>query len=262
MVRSTLGRNVEISKDHPRYRSLVIREKMGELMERGVVARTGLIAHGRGEAFDYLIGESTIPSAQRAEEAAAAALLDAKRPVITINGNAAALAAKELVALANLVGAKVEVNLFHRTEERVETVCRYVEEASGTKVMGRKQDAILPGIASDRAKCCANGIFEADLVLIPLEDGDRAEALVKAGKKVIAIDLNPMSRTAIVADISIVDELTRAVPNIIDHVQRLKADKRGIKNIISTYNNQVALRDARDAICAHMSGADGARSGR
>lgn len=244
---------MEISKDHPRYRSLVIRERMGELMEKGVVARTGLIAHGRGEAFDYLIGERTIPSALKAEGAAAAALLQAKRPVVTINGNAAGLAAKELVGLAATVGAKVEVNLFHRTEGRVEAVCRYVEEQSGSKVLGREQDSILPGIASDRAKCCSDGIFSADVVLIPLEDGDRAEALVKAGKKVIAIDLNPLSRTALAAHISIVDELTRAVPNIITQAESMRGDRKAQETALSRYDNQAILADARKAICDNMS---------
>ena len=226
---------------------------MGELMEKGVVARTGLIAHGRGEAFDYLIGERTIPSAARAERAAAAALLMAKWPVITINGNAAGLAARELVELAMLVGAKVEVNLFHRTEGRVEAVCRYVEEQSGATVLGRVQDSVLPGIASDRAKCCSDGIFTADVVLIPLEDGDRAEALVKAGKRVIAIDLNPLSRTAIAAHISIVDELTRAVPNIIKHANSMKGDRKAQEAAMSDHDNKAALADARAAICDNMS---------
>ncbi len=53
------GRSMEISKDHPRYRSLVVRERMSDLVREGVVAPTGLIAHGRGEAFDYLLGERT-----------------------------------------------------------------------------------------------------------------------------------------------------------------------------------------------------------
>lgn len=244
---------MEISKDHPRYRSLVIRERMGDLMERGVVARTGLIAHGRGEAFDYLIGERTTPSAEKAEMAAAAALLRAERPVITINGNAAGLAAKEIVELAALVGAKVEVNLFHRTEGRVEAVCRYVEEQSGAKVLGRTQDSILQGIASDRAKCCSDGIFTADVVLIPLEDGDRAEALVNAGKKVIAIDLNPLSRTALAAHISIVDELTRALPNIMFHAMKMKGDNGAQEVALEGYDNQAVLADARAAICVNMS---------
>lgn len=252
MVGERIGRPVEISRDHPRYRSLVIRERMGELVERGIVARTGLIAHGRGEAFDYLIGERTIPSAELAEKAAAEMLLQAKRPVITINGNAAGLAAKELVALASSVGAKVEVNLFHWSTERVERVCRFVEEESGEKVLGRNADATLPGIASDRARCCKEGIFGADVVLIPLEDGDRAEALVKAGKKVIAIDLNPLSRTAIAAHISIVDELTRAVPNIISAVEMIKTGRLSKGSALKDYDNQVTLAEARMAICDHM----------
>ena len=100
--------------------------------------------------------------------------------------------------------------------ERIEMVCAYLESQGAKDVLGRVQDVTLPGIASDRALCSQRGhLRTADVVLIPLEDGDRAEALVKAGKKVIAIDLNPLSRTILAADVSIVDELTRAVPNII-----------------------------------------------
>jgi 4-phosphopantoate--beta-alanine ligase len=58
------------------------------------------------------------------------------------------------------------------------------------------------------------GIFSADTVLVPLEDGDRCAALVSLGKRVIAIDLNPLSRTARTATLAVVDELTRALPNI------------------------------------------------
>ncbi|MCE5295801.1 MAG: phosphopantothenate/pantothenate synthetase [Euryarchaeota archaeon] len=234
---------MEISKDHPRYRSLVTRERMSELVSLGIVAQTGLIAHGRGEAFDYLIGERTQPPASKAEEAAAALLLEAKAPVVTINGNAAALAARELVQLADLVGAKVEVNLFHRSDERVRKVCDFVERESGRKVLGRSQDAILPGIASDRARCTKEGIMSADVVLIPLEDGDRAEALVKAGKKVIAIDLNPLSRTALAANITVVDELTRAVIGIVGAVDMLRGDPAARKKILSNYDNRGCLDD-------------------
>ena len=45
-------------KDHPRYKSLLAREKLVEASD--VVAKQGLIAHGRGEAFDYLLGEQTL----------------------------------------------------------------------------------------------------------------------------------------------------------------------------------------------------------
>ena len=40
-------------------------------------------------------------------------LLLARRPVISVNGNAAALVPGELVELSELVGAVLEVNLFH-----------------------------------------------------------------------------------------------------------------------------------------------------
>jgi 4-phosphopantoate--beta-alanine ligase len=68
----------KIPKSHPRYHSLMTREQISEGMRQGIVHETGLIAHGRGEAFDYLIGETTIPQADAAEKVAAAALLCAK----------------------------------------------------------------------------------------------------------------------------------------------------------------------------------------
>jgi 4-phosphopantoate--beta-alanine ligase len=60
--------------------------------------------------------------------------------------------------------------------------------------------------------------------LVPLEDGDRAEALVRMKKVVISVDLNPLSRTSQRATIPIVDELTRAILNIKKFVEELKAD--------------------------------------
>ena len=49
-------------------------------------------------------------------------------------------------------------------------------------------------------------------MLVPLEDGDRCEALVTAGKTVVTIDLNPLSRTSRTATLTVVDGLTRALP--------------------------------------------------
>ena len=46
-----------IPGDHPRHHSLVTREQLAEYARTGVVSLEGLTAHGRGEAFDYLIGE-------------------------------------------------------------------------------------------------------------------------------------------------------------------------------------------------------------
>ena len=50
----------EIPEEHPRYFSLITREKISMAVKKGIAHETGLIAHGRGEAFDYLIGEKTI----------------------------------------------------------------------------------------------------------------------------------------------------------------------------------------------------------
>jgi 4-phosphopantoate--beta-alanine ligase len=228
----------------------LVREMMSEMVREGIVAPTGLIAHGRGEAFDYLIGEETTDNAWRAEGAAVALLLTASRPVISVNGNAAALCAEALVRLADAVGARIEVNLFHRTEERVERIVAFIEKAGGRQVLGRKPDAMLPGISSDRAKCTKEGIFSADVVLVPLEDGDRAEALVKAGKKVIVVDLNPLSRSAKAATIAIVDEVTRATKNMVELVpkQRMEA----INTAPSEFDNPANLAEALEHICARL----------
>ena len=102
------------------------REKLVEATN--LVAKQGLIAHGRGEAFDYLLGEQTCPPAMRSIKAAASLIRAASSPVISVNGNVVALAAKEVAHLSEASGAKVEVNLFHRTPERV---------AGLTKMMSR-----------------------------------------------------------------------------------------------------------------------------
>jgi len=201
-----------IPQDHPRYKSLLTRERLAECARSGIVSWEGLTAHGRGEAFDYLIGERTTESAQLAERIAAAILLSAKHPVISVNGNTVALAAQEIAALQKASGAMVEVNLFHRTEERVQQIEDLLRNA-GADVFSGKAERLLP-LSHDRAWCRREGMYSADVVLVPLEDGDRCEALVKMGKTVIAIDLNPLSRTARSATLTIVDELTRALPGI------------------------------------------------
>jgi len=108
--------DVDLPEDHPRYESLLTRHRIEDGVEKGLTSQQGLIAQGRGEAFDYLLGEETIPSADAAERAAAAQLLAADHPVLSVNGNVAALVPEEIVALADAVGADIEVNLFHRTE--------------------------------------------------------------------------------------------------------------------------------------------------
>lgn len=204
---------VGIPDDHPRARSLRVRERLQEAVEAGLVHGTGLIAHGRGEAFDYLLGEQTPPEALEAIGQAALLLHGARRPVLSLNGNVVALAAHQLQALRGaLPGLTLEVNVFHRTPGRVEALLDHLEERGITGVLGRSPDARIPGLSSDRALCCADGIHAADVVLVPLEDGDRCQALKAMGKTVVTIDLNPLSRTARTADVTVVDELTRALP--------------------------------------------------
>ena len=239
---------MDISPDHPRYKSLVIREKMSKLSDQGIVARTGLIAHGRGEAFDYLIGEKTTPAAKHAEEAIAAYLLEAQNPVITINGNAAALCAEELLKLASEVGAKVEVNIFHWSSERLEKLVSYLETFGNFEILGRNQNAVLENMDDICRIYSFSAASSSDVVLIPLEDGDRAKALKIAGKTVLAIDLNPLSRTSVESDATAVDEITRAVPNIRQAVKDLKDDQKRRREIISAFDNRSNLNESVNCI--------------
>ena len=227
---------MRIPRSHPRYRSLVTRETIVAAHRKGIVVLEGLIAHGRGEAFDYLLGEETSAPALVAERAAAAFLLTAKRPVISVNGNVAALAAKPVARLAAAIPARVEVNLFHRTEERVRRIVRLLERAGAEDVLGLRPNARIPGLSSDRARCHREGIYSSDVVVVPLEDGDRTEALARMGKAVIAIDLNPMSRTTVAATVPVVDEVTRALPQIERFARVMAADPTEAGRIVGGYD--------------------------
>jgi len=240
----------KIPKSHPRYLSLKTREKISEGMKKGLVHETGLIAHGRGEAFDYLIGEKTIHFADEAEKTAAAALLCAKNPVISVNGNVVVLSGKECISLSKCIPAKLEVNLFHRTNLRIKKLISELRKAGAKEVLGNKGDAQIPGLRHDRSICDSDGIYSADVVLVPLEDGDRCQALKNMGKKVITIDLNPLSRTAKTADITIVDNVTRAIPNIERWVKLLKKeDKKSLQKLVDSWDNAKELKD----VCVFIS---------
>ncbi len=239
-----------IPKSHPRYKSLMMREKLVEALDKGILAKAGLIAHGRGETFDYLIGEKTTDIALESIKAAAAMLVLAKNPIISVNGNTIALAIDEVVQLAKELNGKIEVNLFYRTKEREEAIKREFYKKFGEDIKFKKieihgiDDANyqIPNLDSLRGRI-SKEFFNADVVLVPLEDGDRTEALVKMGKKVIAIDLNPLSRTAQKATITIVDELTRTLPLLIKYVKEFKkTDKERLIKIIKEYDNKKNLK--------------------
>jgi len=227
----------------------MLRERLAEAVEKGLMTPTGLISHGRGEAFDYLMGGSSTDAALNAEKVAAAYLLDAERPVVCVNGNAAVLDADGLIELASRTGSKIEVNIFHRTEERMAALIRYMREHGADDVLGEHPDSRIPGLSSDRALCTGEGIYSSDVILVPIEDGDRAEALVNMGKVVIAIDLNPLSRTSRMATVSIADDMSRALKNMIRFVKELKDDEENRKIVISGFSNADNRKDTVDRIC-------------
>ena len=240
----------KIPKSHPRYISLILREKISDAMKKGLVHETGLIAHGRGETFDYLIGEKTIKLAEDSEKVAAAILLCSKKPVISVNGNVVALAAKKCINLSRSIPAKLEVNLFHRTQERMQKLVKELKKQGAKEVYGTKADTRIPGLNHDRGLCDKEGIFSADVVLVPLEDGDRCQALKNMGKTVIAVDLNPISRTSKYASVTIVDNVTRAIPNIEKWVRKLKnEDKEVLEKMIKSWDNKKILKNA----CSYIS---------
>lgn len=230
----------------------MVREHLAEMVDRGLVTPTGLISHGRGEAFDYIMGEHTIAPALDAERAAAAFLLKAKRPVVCVNGNSIALDPKGLIALAKTIPAKMEVNIFHRTEERMEQLVDYMVSQGADGILGLRPDERIPNLTSDRALCTKDGIYESDVIVVPIEDGDRAEALIAMGKTVISIDLNPLSRTSKVATVPISDEIVRAVENITRFVGELRGNTEEIEKIIRDYSSVRTRRDTVSAICESL----------
>jgi 4-phosphopantoate--beta-alanine ligase len=217
-----------IPKTHPRYISLKIREKIADGVKKGITSVDGLIAHGRGEAFDYLIGEKTSKQAKKAIERAAKLLLKAKNPVISVNGNTAALVSKELVQLSKAIPAKLEVNIFHSSKKREIKIKNYLIKNGAKNVLLPQKNYKIKYLDSNRKYVNKNGIYSSDVVFVPLEDGDRTEALIKNKKKVIVVDLNPMSRSAKKATITIVDNITRAVLLLIKTIKKLKILKKAI----------------------------------
>jgi 4-phosphopantoate--beta-alanine ligase len=218
---------------------LNIREKIVSGYNNGLVAKEGLLAHGRGEAFDYLIGERTMRSARTAINAAAVTLLTAKNSVISVNGNIAALCPKEIIQLAKITKSKIEVNLFYHNEDRKKKIVKHLKNAGAKQVLGTnpRSNRKIIGIDSPRRIIDKDGIFAADVILIPLEDGDRTQALKNAGKTIITFDLNPLSRTAQTADITIVDNVIRGMRLLISACKKTKTKK-------VSFNNRKALASA------------------
>lgn len=247
---------VDIPDSHPRKASLMSRERMVEASKRGLLAESAMIAHGRGEAFDYLLGEKTSDSASLAIREAAARLLVAESPVISMNGNSTILAGSEAIMIASILRCPVEVNIYYRTRERMELLIGELETLRNqlaeespemaresimdVEILGAVADGRIPGLQGPRSLCSSRGIEQADVILVPLEDGDRCEALTSLGKQVIAVDLNPLSRTSKSATVTIVDEVSRAMSRLADEL--LESPNT------TDWNNEEVLRAALEVM--------------
>ena len=246
----------DVPKTHPRYLSLTLRDTIVAGVEQGITSIHGLIAHGRGEAFDYLIGEATQPFAIEAIHAAAAMLRLAEHPVISVNGNVAALAPEGLIELGCVLNAPLEVNIFHTETGREQKIREHLlkhkarlETSPAEERLEGAPDVLMPTteaqlsyIDSNRRFVHPEGIFKADVVFVPLEDGDRCEALRKMGKDVVTVDLNPMSRTAKQASITIVDNVVRALPLLCEEIRELTDSTT--QDTLKKYSNEAVLQKA------------------
>ncbi|MGB1866040.1 MAG: phosphopantothenate/pantothenate synthetase [Poseidonia sp.] len=233
--------DIAADPSHPRYASLLMRHRLEVAAERGMLAGSAMIAHGRGEAFDYLLGERTTDSARLASLQALACLHHATHPVLSVNGNVAALASDAMLRLAAFLSCPLEVNIFYRTPERMKAILGFLDERKvalgvDVEVLGHAPDATIPGLKGPRAACHKDGILASDVILVPLEDGDRCEALVNMGKTVVVIDLNPLSRSARLASVTIVDELSRALETMLEASETMKD-----LTIDPDYNHQAVL---------------------
>ena len=254
-----------IPDSHLRKASLLSRQRIVEATKDGLLADSAMIAHGRGEAFDYLLGEKTTDSAKLAIKEVAARLIAAKNPVISVNGNTVVLAGKALIRVAAILNCPIEVNIYYRTDERMSKLNSFLESQKellsqednpkgwngdwssavmSVNILGKVGDGRIEGLEGPRSICSAEGIERADVILVPLEDGDRCEALINLGKQVLVVDLNPLSRTAKMATVTIVDEISRAAELLLEYT--IKNNQKPTK-----WNNNDVLNESLEIIASN-----------
>ena len=74
-----------------------------------------------------------------------------------------------------------------------------------------------------------------------------------AGKTVITIDLNPMSRTAIHSDVTIVDNIVRALPLMVKYAQQMNGmAKETLLSTMSGFDNRKNLSEAVSLMMNHL----------
>ena len=154
----------------------------------------------------------------------------------------AALVPDGLVELGRVLSAPLEVNIFHTETGREQKIREYLLKHGAPDVLMPTTEAQLSYIDSNRKFVHPDGIFKADVVFVPLEDGDRCEALRKMGKAVVTVDLNPMSRTAKQASITIVDNVVRALPLLCEEIRNFSDPLA--QEILERYSNEVLLQEA------------------
>ena len=257
-----------IPDSHPRKKSLESRQKIVDGNSMGVLADSAMIAHGRGEAFDYLLGEKTTESARAAIRESATRLRNARRPVISVNGNTVVLAGDGAIRLAAVLGCPIEVNIYYRTPSRIKGLISLLEEwrfnvsqedapdgfdgdwkdsVEGVSLLGGSPNFKIEGLEGPRSNCTREGIGEADTILVPLEDGDRCEALISLGKEVLVVDLNPLSRSSRMATVTIVDEVSRAFEAILSYL----LDDSDYRQ--TDWDNRKSLKESLKEIGDHFS---------
>jgi len=159
------------------------------------------------------------------------------------------------VELAEATGAAIEVNLFNRSGERVSAIADHLRDHGADEVLGEDADAVLPNLDHARAVVAEDGIASADVVLVPLEDGDRAAALGELGVTEIVVDLNPLSRSARAATVPVVDNVVRALPRMVEHARELAgADREELRAVAESFDAGAHLAAAERAIrCGDLS---------
>jgi len=225
-----------IPDSHPRKKSLESRQKIVDGSSMGLLADSAMIAHAE-ERLSTICSERG-PRSQPERPFVRVRLASGmpEGPVISVNGNTTVLAGDGAIRLAAVLGCPIEVNLYYRTPSRVKGLISLLEElrlnvsqeaapdgfygdwkeaVEGVSLLGESPNFKIEGLEGPRSNCTAEGIGGADTILVPLEDGDRCEALITLGKEVLVVDLNPLSRSARMASVTIVDEVSRAFEGIL-----------------------------------------------
>ena len=78
---------------------------------------------------------------------------------------------------------------------------------------------------------------------------DRAEILKEGGKNILTIDLNPLSRTSKMSDVSIMDNIVRAIPFMTKIAEDLKTqDKAVLYELVNEFDNEENLKESLEQI--------------